>query len=347
MSRRVRAGLLAWLLGTVLPLHARPEGTRDRMIEELRASFVEAYGRDFELVADAVREKDGTPFWLAFVRPKRSGEFVFRHRFETPGYGYRYHDNEMRVFVSEKGSRRELRNDLRPQTFCVGDTVIIPILVAERVVNHSFRRDSRFPQYYTSPFQNHLDERAISSPAQVRGPDGSPVLRYLGRESRDSVHRGGDRTSLSFTAFFEAIGVGRLDLELTPRLPPVLAGPGDQPQRDQRPVRSIVVVPADAPITAIVHEESVWQTNEASDSPRSSSSGGTSYPVSVLMLRPGDRFSLTYGGLTAPSRREVHDAAPEVEPAIRVGTFRVDGKSGFTAWLPEPPPETTREPYLR
>jgi hypothetical protein len=119
----------------------------------------------------------------------------------------------------------------------------------------------------------------------------------------------------------------------------VLAGPERQDQRDQRSVRSIVVVPTDAPITAIVHEESVWQTDEASDSPRSSSSGGTSYPVAVLMLRPGDRFSLTYGGLTAPSRREVHDAAPEVAPAIRVRRSRRQDV-GFTAWLPDPPPET-------
>jgi len=310
-------------------------------LNELRRQFAEAFSLDFDLVRDEVREKDGAPYWLAHARAKRSGEFVFRHLFETPHYGYRYHDDEMRVFVSESGCRREVRDDLRPQPFCVGDTVIIPILVADRVVDHTFRNVSRFPRYYSSPFRSELGA-ALS--VSEESPAGVPFLRTIGREMHHSVHRGLNRTSLHFQVFFEALEVGRFDLELSPRLPVALAGhsgPGSAVRR------SIVIVPRGAPIAELVAEESVYETDEKSENPRVSSSGGTSYPVSVLMLRPGDRFSLTYGEMVVPATEETLEAAREVTPAIQGRPFSLDTVSGYTAWLPSPSYDPAEGPYLR
>lgn len=313
--------------------------------EELRSRFVAAFGTDVDLVRDELREKDGATYWLASVRPKRSGEIVFRHTYQTPGSGYRYQDHEMRIFVGERGAPRALRADLRPQRVSVGDLVLVPVRSGKGIVGHAFRTDSRFPRYYRSDFPSTYDERPLASGVtELHSRDGDAVLRYLGREAVSSVHRSGAQATLGLTAYFEATGVGRLNIELSPRLPDALGVP---PGKAHAATCSIVVVPDDAAIATVVAEESIHEKDEDSETPRVSSSGGTSYPVGVLMLRRGDRFALSYGTFVVSTRQEVADAARDAEPAIRTLPFEVDRSHGFTDWLPVPGPPSDGPPYLR
>lgn len=312
--------------------------------EELRSRFVAAFGADVELVGDELRERAGATYWLASVRPRRTGQIVFRHTYQTPGYGYRYQDHEMRIFVGERGSRRRLRADLRPQHVSVGDLVLVPVRVGDGILGHAFRGDSRFPRYYHSELGTTYDERPLTSgPSVLRASDGAAVLRYLGREAVASVHRAGTQATLGLTAYFEATGVGRLNLELSARLPGALGVP---PGKVRAATCSIVVVPDDTAIATVVAEESIHEKHDDSETPRVSSSGGTGYPVSVLMLRPGDRFALSYGTFVVSTRDEVADAANEAEPAIRTLPFEVDRSHGFTEWLPVPGPPSDGPPYL-
>jgi len=313
--------------------------------EELRSRFVAAFGADVELVREELREKDGATYWLASVRPKRAGEIVFRHTYQTPGSGYRHQDHEMRIFVGERGAPRSLRADLRPQRVSIGDLVLVPFRVGDGVVGHAFRADSRFPHYHYSSFPVTYDERPLASgAADLRASDGAAVLRYLGRQAVSSVHRAGTQASLGLTAYFEATGAGRLNLELSARLPEALGVP---PGRVRAGTCSIVVAPGGDAIATVVAEESIHEKHEDSETPRVSSSGGTGYPVSVLMLRPGDRFALSYGSFVVSTRQEVADAARDAEPAIRTSPFEVDRAYGFTDWLPVPGPPSDGPPYLR
>ncbi|HEY7543279.1 MAG TPA: hypothetical protein VID27_00265 [Blastocatellia bacterium] len=292
-------------------------------VNELRKSFVEIFGQDFELLSDEVREKSGGKYWLAIVRTKRSGTFIFRHKFEQP-YSYRYQDRECRIFVGEKGCSRTLRHDLRPQYFCVGDRVIIPFLIGDRLTNHAFSRVSRFPHYYYGPFESGLDERGVDNPIQDH-------LKYLGRESHVAVDRSGREASVTFNAFFEAAEVGRFNFSLSPHIPGEMQHySGKAPQLF---ITSVVIVPQESPVTALVAEESIYEKDENSENPRVSSSGGTDYPTSVLMLRPGDRVSLNYGRTHIPNNKQTQDLVKEVEPVIKLLPFSIDPRSYFNDWI--------------
>ena len=175
------------------------------------------------------------------------------------------------------------------------------------LTHHTFRRVSRFPEYFVSPFQTAFDSRPIEAAATL------PVLKYLGREAHAATNRSGTRTTVQFLAFFEAVGAGRINLELSPRWPA-------SPQQAQIITHSIIVVPPDSPITALVAEESTSESDEASETPRASSSGGNNYRVSVTMLRPGDRISLSYGAAVVAPGSEAEDAAQVRSRSIPPGS---------------------------
>lgn len=296
--------------------------TAGETVSTMRADLVQTFP-EFELLSDRVVEHAGAQYWLASLRALQPGEFVFRRHFETPDWGYRHHDNQMQVVVGERGCKRELGRDLRPQPLCVGDVLILPIQVGPGVVHRRFRRDNRFREFLRSPFALTLDRSTISA-ATIR-----PELDYLGRFHFGAAHRGGDQIRLDFIAVFEAQSPGRLSLQLQALwLEPAGAPTGAVVER------AIEVLPADAPITALVAHESVWQSDEDSENPRVSSSGGTGFPVTVLQLRPGDRFALDYGGATVPTRSELAAQAARVVPRVRRSAFVVDPAEVFNRWLP-------------
>lgn len=288
-------------------------------VNELRKSFIQTFGEDVELLSDEVREKYGGKYWLAVVRPKRSGTFIFRHKFEQTR-SYRYQDNECRITVGEKGCSRTLRYDLRPQLFCVGDSVIIPFILGDQIISHTFSRVSRFPKYYESPFESGLDERKVDNPT-------GDHLRYIGRDSHVAVHRDGRESSVSFNTFFEAVETGRFNLSIEPRIPGRMQHyPGKPPQHF---ITSVIIVPKESPVIALIASESVHGV----ENERWSSSGGTNYPTSVLVLRPGDRISLTYGWTRIPNNEETRALVKEVEPVIKLLPFSIDAKSYYNDWI--------------
>ena len=179
-------------------------------MQTLRTHFIQTFGEEVELVSDEVREIYNAQYWLAVVRVKRPVTIIFRHTFEQT-HSYRHMDIESRIVVADTGCQRTLRPDLRPQTFCVGDTLILPIVIGAHTNQHAFSRVSRFPQYYDSPFSGTIDTQEVENPTAAH-------LRYLGREAHVAMHRAGREASVSFVAFFEATGVGRFNLRLSPRI---------------------------------------------------------------------------------------------------------------------------------
>ncbi len=288
-------------------------------VNELRKSFVQTFGEDVDLVSDEVREMSGAKYWLACVRAKKSGTFIFRHKFEQTRT-YRYMDIECRITVGEKGCSRTLRPDLRPQLFCIGDSVIIPFTLGDQIISHSFSRISRFPNYYESSFDGPSDDRKIDNPAANH-------LRYTGRDSHVAVHRHGREASVEFNAFFEAINIGRFNLSLSPRFPGAMRhDPGKPPQLF---VTSVIIVPKEAPVIGVIASVSVHGV----ENERWSSAGGAGYPTSVLMLRPGDRISMTYGRTVIPNDKETQGLVKEVEPVIKLLPFSIEPRSYYNDWI--------------
>jgi hypothetical protein len=291
-------------------------------IDELKKNFVRTFGEDFDLLRDEVREKTGAKYWLAVVRPKRSGTFIFRHKFEQTR-SYRYMDAECRIRVGERGCSRALRYDLRPQLFCVGDSVIIPIIIGDHIISHTFSRVSRFPRFYESQIESVLDDRGVDNPAGGH-------LKYIGREAVVAVHRDGKEASVQFVAVFEAVETGSFNLGLSPRIPGRMQHyPGKEAQHF---VTSVVIVPREVPVIALIASESVEGSDKRTE-PRSSSLGGTGYPTSVLVLRPGDRISLIYGLTRIPNNKKTQALVKEVEPVMERLSFSIDPKSYYNEWI--------------
>jgi len=290
------------------------------VIQSLRQNFAQVIRGDFEIVEDKVRQSDHVAFWVVAVRPRRSGTFYFRHEYEQ-AEGYRHHDDESRIVVLNKGTPRRLRYDLNPQTICVGDTLLVPFAAGPNTSRHRFRRDSRFPQYFDGQFEAALDASQIAT--AVSGP-----LRYLGRELLYAVHRTPQSASLAFHAYFEAAEPGRCNLRLMARLPALLA----QDRNAHSPEPTVVSVEAAAPEAAITTLLASVSTH-AFDTPTAVSTGWASFPTTILTLRPGDRFSLTYGWMSVSNTPQIRAEASQVTPLITMGPHAVDPTQQRNAWL--------------
>ncbi|MFN7934688.1 MAG: hypothetical protein U0R19_15265 [Bryobacteraceae bacterium] len=273
-------------------------------MDELARDFRAAYGDDFEIVAEGREEVEGAAYWLVTVRPRRSGEFYFRHRFEQAA-SYRFHDDEGRIVVLRAGERRQVRFDSAPQSVCVGDTLLVPVPLPAGAAQHRFLKESRFPRYYDSEFAGR-DFRSAER-AQTHGP-----LLYVGRESHMAVHRDGRMATLSFDAFFEAATPGRCNLRLAATAAPL----------------SILVVSGEAPIQALLAHVST----HAFDKPEQVSTGWSAFDTSLVMMRPGDRLRVAYGRRTVASEDGMRQLADEVAPRVEIAPFAVARQPVWNAW---------------
>lgn len=56
----------------------------------LRTKFIAAFEKDFDLVKDEMKtrtvERGGGTYWLAFVKPKRTGHFYLQYRYPESGH---------------------------------------------------------------------------------------------------------------------------------------------------------------------------------------------------------------------------------------------------------------------
>ncbi len=279
-------------------------------MDNLSSLFAAVFGDDFDWVGESRQSRDLAPFWVAAARAKRAGEFYFRHEYQHAS-GYRHRDDEGRIVVLPRGAPRHLRYDLNPLTICTGDTLLIPFAIGDDISHHRFRRDSRFPKYLDGPFETALQQDA------VEGAPEEPV-RYLGRRMHYSVHRTPERASMSFHAYFEATRPGRCNLRIDAGLP------------EQDPVMlSIAVARPDDPVTALLATASTHSYDTLS----AVSTGWAGFPTSIRNLRPGDRFSVTYGWMTAANNQQTRTHAERLKPRISTLPYAIGGSAPCDAWL--------------
>jgi hypothetical protein len=282
-------------------------------VTRLRALFIRTFESDVHLITDTVEEEGGDKYYVVTAIAKRSGNFTFRYKFRRVNYGYKFGDNEYHVVVGDDGCKRMLFYGFHPD-LCVNDAIVLHFQISDYVVDHSFSKRSRFPEFFQSSYTGMEDLVAeeVDNPADKH-------MRYLGRTTNPSILRDLRSVAVTYRAIFQAAEPGRFTLKLAPVVPDVLLEfQKSEPREYSIP---IVVVSENEPLVSTAEEEHIWESDLAPDEsfhPRSSSVGARNHVAPVLKLRTGDRVSLTYSTMGLPTGKGLEDAARKVKPQIQI-----------------------------
>jgi hypothetical protein len=314
----------------------------------LRDALTDALGDNFEIVNDGLRRRSdwhgGGLFWLAQLRAKRAGAFYVKYKYRYKDHVhpedplYEFVERQTLISVGPRGCARAPRSN----SVCVGDTVILPVVVND-FTEHSFNITAQ-------PFApaNESAEKALRDAdgaglyaAPVKNP-AAKFLKYLGSRGFYSPHRAPGYT-MSFYATFEAVRPGSFNLSLG------LSAPAAGTKAIDGSV-PFVIVERGAPITILSSSESVHGYTE-----RFSSNGGDNYMTTPLILQPGDRITLQYHGYRRSgfSSEGENEAALEASvkdypPVITLLPFDVDAERDFNEWVVEfLPPRAIMRPTIR
>lgn len=318
---------------------ANPDAAADTA--RLREALAAALGDDFEIVrtelSAGLRERSGT-FWLVHARPLRSGDFRLTYRYEYRDFArphdplYTHVEHRSNVRVGEHGCWRRREG----KDACLGDVVILPFVAGpfagERYTGHTFALSrpwpSRPPAAPEGPAPARPGADTVANPASAH-------LRYLGSQAHESPHRNGGST-FSYHAEFEAVGPGRFNLALHP------LSPGEARTRSSPGSIPVAVVARGEPVTVLLGKEEVRSYHETKGF---ASHTGNEYLTTVLLLQPGDRISLRYGGFSTRPRHGEPPLAPAARPGrgplspdpptLGLLPFAVDEDEGFNAWIVE------------
>lgn len=312
----------------------------------LRGALAGALGEDFELTRERLARRSdwhgGGLYWLAHLRARRAGEFHV-------AYKYRYNDRvrpqdplysfvERRTFVrvGPRGCARRPRSN----SVCVGDTVILPVVMGD-YTEHAFSLTRR-PFAPGDPASARL-LRDAEDGRLYREPVANPAakfLRYVGSRAHYSPHRSLGYT-MTFEAVFEAVAPGSFNLAVgtTARA----AGPStDVETAVSAGSVPVVIVEPGTPVTVLSSSEAVHGY-----SGRFSSRSGENYQTTPLVLQPGDRVTLKYSGYSrrgrspgGENRESLEAGVKDHAPVITLLPFRVDPAHEFNEWVVEflPPP---------
>lgn len=308
--------------------------------DSLRASFIAAFGKDFELVKDELKrrpdESGRDTFWLAYVKPQGLGYFALEHSFKPENQAYSHVEHIFGFTVAPQGCRRGVPSFGVYSRFCMGDTIIVPILVTG-AASHKFELITVPPapdEDWRTFAEKHPDSRD-------RGLDKTPAenpsenLLYVGRRA-DKRYRRSLGYMLHMQAEFEATKPGRFNLLVTSS--PQSVRPGETPPGS----RPIIVVDRNTPLTFIAGR---WETKgfTRGDDGREyeSSVSQNSYATNLLVLQPGDRISFTYLSVDRDadferrenSGRKVADEAEATKPVISVHPFALETRYDYSGWL--------------
>jgi hypothetical protein len=324
MQGLLRGTLLCFALALSRPAGAQPgdpplPDTTQPDSAQLRQGLAAALGSDFEIVRTELHSglyERGGIFWLAHVRPLRSGEYSLRYVHEyidrvkphDPLYTHVEHTTHFSVGEVECARRAERR------TACLGDVIVIPIMAGDgrgplggHVFEASRRGDAGAGQRFEDPAPE--DDRAAAAPNPA-----APHLRYLGTLLGEMPHRSLGET-LELSAVFEAGAPGALELSIGDIAVPV------------------VVVERGTPVTVLLEHERIRQYNQ--DAPFASHLG-SQYSTDVLLLQPGDRMDVQFLSRTVRGRdftAEETEAFRRTPPEITVRPFRVDPARRFNAFI--------------
>jgi hypothetical protein len=298
-----------------LPDTAQPDTAR------LRRGLAAALGGDLEIVRtelhSGLHERGGI-WWLAHVRPLRSGDYSLRYVHEyidrvRPNDPLSTHVEHTTAFsVGEAGCARRAEG----RTACLGDVIVIPVMAGDgrgplggHVFEASRRGDAGAWQRFQEPAPE--DDRAATTPNPA-----APHLRYLGARLGERPHRSLGETML-LSAVFQAGAPGALELSVGGVTVPV------------------VVVERGTPVTVLLEHERIREYHQDAGF---ASHLGSSYSTDVLLLQPGDQMSVEFLSRTVRGRdftAEEREAFRRSPPEITVRPFRVDGERRFNAFIAE------------
>lgn len=307
----------------------------------LRAGFVSAFGNDLELVKDELKKRPDDNgrdvFWLAYVKPRAPGYFILRYRFKPDDKHYSHVEHLISFTVAPRGCRRGPPSFGVYTKFCMGDTIIVPVIVS-RAAAHSFELTKQAPaadedwktfdEKYPATRDHGLDKTPVENPSES--------LRYVGRRE-DIRHNRGLGYTLYLHAEFEAVKPGRFNLMVSSS--PQLAHEREAPPGS----KTIIVVDRDTPVTLIAGREEVRGFTMGNDGQEYvSSTTDRGNMTNLIVLQPGDRISFTYLTVRRDgdferrmNRRGVDekDPAAETKPVISVHPFLFETRYDYSGWL--------------
>jgi hypothetical protein len=299
-------------------------------VATLRTRFVAALGKDFDLVKDEMKtravERGGGTFWLAFVKPKQTGNFSLQYRYrESP---LEITEHEIGFNVGPEKCRRGTPQSGVYRRFCLGDTIIVPVLV-NNYVGHEFKltkaeyASEKNSKPASGRISTSLDPSPIDNPA-------ARTLSYAGRGAHKLYHIIPGYT-LSLFADFVATTPGRMNLLVT-------ASGADQNLAGYEGV-PVIVLPWGAPATLIAGHEEVRGYDTRSE-PEFRSWSSNNFMTNVLILQPGDRFTVGYYSVVRNSDYvagrfdfAAPDPSEKLKPLIKVRPFAPDIRYDFTEWI--------------
>ncbi len=318
----------------------------------LRVQFVAAFGKDFNLAKSEFKTRSnargGGTFWLAYLEPKRTGYFYLQHRYQDSDPLYSHVEQEIHLGVGPKGCHRGAPYAGTYSRFCLGDTIIFPMLI-NNFTEHEFKLVKAEYSNGDSDWETFADLHSESSDQNL---DQTPIannpaaesLRYIGRSSHKMLHRSPGYT-LEWYAEFEAVKPGRFNLEVSaaPRdSSPGVPLTGVASAASASSGVPIIVVARDTPVTMIAGHEEVRGYRMGFDGREYvSSTSGNSYMTSLMILQPGDRISLRYFSVVhrqesfgeRSSGSEKSDKVDDVKPLISKHPFSLNADYDFNEWL--------------
>ncbi len=315
-SAVIRLLLFVLLVASACPVLAQKHPVRKSVdFEQLRSTFVAAVANDFELVKDELKQRSnqsgGGTYWLAHLKAKHPGTFTLSYRYNYNDPHYSHVERIFNLNIGRKSCRRGVPNYGSYFRFCLGDTIIFPVVI-NNFTEHEFtlkstaytpEQDAVWEKVYKEPRDESLDQTAVNNPA-------ADLLRYVGSSSYKMLHRNGGYT-LEARAVFEAQNPGRLNLGLSaafPDLPSAIlssVGVGNGGGGT-----SIIIVSRDTPLTLLASAHGVEGYTRGYDgSEFVSSTSGDSFMIDVIFLQPGDRISLKYYTTIRSARYERSELA--------------------------------------
>lgn len=311
----------------------RPGAARRAEAARLRAALAAAVGENLEVTRDKLTRRSnwhgGGVYWLAHLRAKRPGSYSLKYKYRYRDHAdpkdplYTFVEHQTHVRVGPRGCPRQPRY----ASVCVGDTVILPVLLND-FTEHAFTvvaqphspGDAAAEKRWRETGDEGLHREPINNPA-------AEFMRYVGRSAHYSPHRAPGYT-MTFNATFEAVKPGSFNFAVGASSVPV------------------VVVAAGEPVTVIAARNDVHAYSERF----SSNGGGNNYLTTPVILEVGERLTLEYLTYSVRGRSAGGENAEALEatvkdrvPAIKLLPFRVDPTQDFNEWLVDSLPPARRE----
>lgn len=299
----------------------------------LRVSLAAALGDNFEVVSDRLTRRSnyhgGGLYWLAHLRAIEPGQFYVKYKYRYRDHVrpedplYTFVERQTAITVGPRGCSRDPRDNY----VCVGDTIILPVVVDD-YTEHAFTLKA---EPYPPAFEILRGGLCgTEGPRLILEPVANPAaefLTYVGTRVYYDPHRAPGYT-LTFEAVFKAVRPGSFNLALG------VSAPDAAPKASAVSV-PVVIVERGEPVTSLSSKDYVIGYTE-----RFSSGGGDdNYPTTPFILQPGGILALRYYSYSSgPSERVEDGAALEANtkrypPVVTILPFDFDPEQDFNEWL--------------